>query len=40
MLLTGYLNNKNIRQFLSYIIVGGSATVVEWVLFWVFVHQK
>jgi putative flippase GtrA len=39
MLLKGYLDNKNTRQFLSYIIVGGSATVVEWVLFWFFVYH-
>ncbi len=30
--------NKNIRQFMSYLIVGGTATIVEWVLFWVFVY--
>jgi putative flippase GtrA len=32
------LNKKDIRQFLSYLIVGGSATLVEWTLFWYFVY--
>jgi putative flippase GtrA len=32
------LSKKNIRQFLSYLIVGGTATVVEWTLFWYFVY--
>ena len=29
---------KNIRQFISYIFVGGSATLVEWGLFFVFIY--
>jgi putative flippase GtrA len=32
------LKNKNLRQFLSYVIVGGVATVVEWGLFWLFTY--
>ena len=32
------LRKQEIRQFLSYLIVGGMATVVEWVLFWYFVY--
>lgn len=32
------LNKKEIRQFLSYLVVGGTATVVEWALFWYFVY--
>jgi putative flippase GtrA len=32
------LNIKDMRQFLSYLIVGGTATVVEWGLFWLFVY--
>jgi len=32
------LNKKEIRQFMSYLIVGGAATIVEWALFWVFVY--
>jgi putative flippase GtrA len=33
------LNNKNLRQFLSYVVVGGVATIVEWGLFWFFVYH-
>lgn len=29
---------KNMNQFMRYLIVGGTATVVEWGLFWVFVY--
>jgi putative flippase GtrA len=32
------LKIKDIRQFLSYLIVGGTATIVEWGLFWLFVY--
>jgi putative flippase GtrA len=32
------LSRKDIRQFLSYLIVGGAATLVEWALFWYFVY--
>ncbi|SHI00237.1 Putative flippase GtrA (transmembrane translocase of bactoprenol-linked glucose) [Sporobacter termitidis DSM 10068] len=32
------ISKKDIRQFLSYIIVGGAATLVEWGLFWCFVY--
>lgn len=32
------ISKKDIRQFLSYIVVGGSATIVEWTLFWYFVY--
>lgn len=32
------LENKMIRQFVSYVIVGGTATIVEWVLFYIFEH--
>jgi putative flippase GtrA len=38
MLKISALKNKDIRQFLSYLIVGGTATVVEWGLFWYFVY--
>lgn len=31
-------SSKNIRQFLSYVVVGGVATAVEWVLFWLFTY--
>jgi len=35
------LSKKNLFQFSSYILVGGIATVVEWVLFYLFVcYQK
>jgi len=27
--------NKNVKQFISYLFVGGIATVVEWVGFWI-----
>lgn len=30
---------KNFSQFMSYIVVGGGATAVEWVLFFVFVYS-
>jgi putative flippase GtrA len=33
------LSGKNTRQFISYIFVGGTATVVEWGLFWIFVYS-
>lgn len=33
------LLNKNVRQFLSYVVVGGAATIVEWGLFWLFVYK-
>mgnify|MGYP000900375535 FL=1 len=29
---------KNIAQFLSYLVVGGGATAVEWILFFIFVY--
>jgi Predicted membrane protein len=29
---------KNVKQFISYIFVGGSATIVEWGLFFVFIY--
>lgn len=32
------LSSKNIRQFLSYVVVGGAATAVEWALFWLFTY--
>jgi putative flippase GtrA len=32
------LKIKDIRQFFSYLIVGGTATIVEWGLFWLFVY--
>jgi putative flippase GtrA len=32
------LSNKNLRQFLSYAVVGGAATIVEWGLFWLFIY--
>lgn len=32
------LGSKNIRQFISYIFVGGSATIVEWGLFFLFIY--
>ena len=32
------IEKKDIRQFMSYIIVGGVATLVEWGLFWAFVY--
>lgn len=30
---------KNLSQFMSYLVVGGSATIVEWALFFVFVYR-
>lgn len=30
---------KNLSQFMSYIVVGGSATAVEWILFFVFLYR-
>lgn len=30
---------KNFSQFMSYIVVGGSATAVEWILFFVFLTR-
>ena len=30
---------KDVSQFMSYLIVGGTATVVEWVLFFAFVYS-
>lgn len=30
---------KNLSQFMSYLVVGGGATIVEWVLFFVFVYR-
>jgi putative flippase GtrA len=30
---------KNLSQFISYIVVGGSATAVEWILFFVFLYR-
>ena len=38
-MLTKLLDKKNIRQFMSYLIVGGTATIVEWGLFWYFVYS-
>ena len=32
------VGKKDIRQFMSYVVVGGAATLVEWGLFWVFVY--
>lgn len=32
------LSQKNRKQFLSYAVVGGTATAVEWILFWFFVY--
>lgn len=32
------LNNKSIRQFISYVFVGGIAAIVEWVFFWLFAN--
>ena len=32
------LKNKNVRQFLSYLVVGGAATIVEWTLFWLLTY--
>ncbi|UOO37867.1 GtrA family protein [Oscillospiraceae bacterium CM] len=37
-MLRKLLGNTALRQFLSYTIVGGTATVVEWALFWYFVY--
>jgi putative flippase GtrA len=37
-MLDKILKNKNMRQFASYIIVGGVATLVEWGLFWLFFY--
>ncbi len=34
--LERFIKNKQIRDLFKYLIVGGLATVVEWVLFWVF----
>jgi putative flippase GtrA len=31
-------SKKSRKQFLSYTVVGGTATAVEWLLFWVFVY--
>jgi putative flippase GtrA len=36
--LESFIDRKSLSQFLSYLIVGGSATAVEWVLFWWFVY--
>lgn len=30
--------SESIKQFLSYLVVGGTATAVEWILFWFFVY--
>lgn len=30
--------NENIKQFMLYLIVGGGATVVEWLVFYLFDH--
>lgn len=32
-------NRKNMAQFLSYLVVGGGATAVEWALFFLFVYS-
>ena len=32
------LSAKNIRQFISYVFVGGTATIVEWGLFFLFIY--
>lgn len=29
------MNEKNMKQFASYLVVGGIATIVEWVGFWI-----
>lgn len=33
--ISSFLKNKSARQFLSYLIVGGGATVVEWLFFYI-----
>lgn len=33
-----HLTRKEIRQFLSYLVVGGTSTAVEWGLFFLFVY--
>jgi putative flippase GtrA len=38
MLKIRTISKKDIRQFLSYTVVGGVATLVEWGLFWYFVY--
>lgn len=30
---------KNLSQFMSYMVVGGGATIVEWILFFVFIYR-
>ena len=35
---TGRFTKKNIRQFFSYLVVGGTSTAVEWGLFFLFVY--
>lgn len=37
MIKKGYW--KNIAQFISYLVVGGGATIVEWALFFLFVYR-
>lgn len=32
-------SRKNLTQFMSYLVVGGSATIVEWILFFAFVYR-
>lgn len=32
------IGKQNLRQFFSYVLVGGAATLVEWGLFWYFVY--
>jgi putative flippase GtrA len=32
------LNGKNMSQFISYVFVGGAATIVEWGLFFLFIY--
>lgn len=37
-MISKVLRGKNIHQFFSYVVVGGVATIVEWVLFWLFTY--
>ena len=39
MNLKKLLNSQGFRQLFSYLIVGGIATVVEWVCFYIFSYQ-
>lgn len=32
------MEKLNVKKFLSYVVVGGGATVVEWVMYWIFTN--